>query len=493
MSMEPSRVVTCGPGWSMEEAAAWSSDDRISFQTSLPSHSDSVQLQVVEYAAPAPAPATHDKDCSYPIQVFKEAEQAFHADYSLDSMEQKIHRFPPSLVDVLDRYKVPVTVAIGPYHHGSHSGVMEAERVKHMAANQCIKDSGRSLQEMYNEVSFVSQVARSRYYDVASLREDDFLPMMFFDACFLVQFMRSYDEDSGHMDDALLGYFYANFERIYTDIMMLENQIPWVVVKTILSFMLPEPSLWPLKKFIVAMRSCLKNQGDEKQIEKDDIIVDPGYEPPHLLGLVWFYIVGENKKGEMPIGDQPMSLSMSVAELLDVGITLVPKTETEAGLVDMGLERKHHFFGVLSVPPLCLTDANATWLVNMAAFELCRTSDFDEIDDGNSAVCSYLQLFVMLLDKKQHVHDLRERGVIQGGGLTSSETLLFFICIGKNMRVGRNYLKIMVKVEDFKQKMTCCVKLWLSIKKNRTRIVTVISAIGVVIGILSSLPALKPR
>ncbi|XP_020195095.1 UPF0481 protein At3g47200-like [Aegilops tauschii subsp. strangulata] len=491
MSMEPSWVVTCDSGCSMEEAAAWS-DDRISFQTSLTSHSDSVQLQVVEYASPAltPAPTTHDT-CSDQDQVFKEAVEEVHANY-LEIMQKKMHKFPPSLADVDGRYRVPVSVAIGPYHNG-RPGMAEAEKMKNVAANQCVRDSTGSLQEMYNAVSFVSPDARNLCYqdESAKFRDDAFLPMMFLDACFLVQFMLWYQVEDGVIDLALDSYFYANFERIYTDIMMLENQIPWVVVQAILDFMPPGPS-WPLKKFIIAMRNCLKNQKDDDDDDESiDVVTDN--EPPHLLGLVWYYIVGENKKGEIPPGFRPMSLSMSVAELADVGITLAPMAKTEGGLVDMGLERKLPLSGVISVRPLCLTDANATWLVNMAAFELCRDYCFDDISDGNSAVCSYLQLFVMLLDKKEHVHDLREKGVIQGGGLTSEETLVFFIYIGKNMRVGRNYLKIMIEVEDFKQKMTCYLKLWLSIKKNRTRIMTVISAIGVVIGILSSLPALKPR
>ncbi|VAH00453.1 unnamed protein product [Triticum turgidum subsp. durum] len=437
MSMEPSWIVPCDSGWSMEEAAAaWSSEDRISFQTSLPSHSDSVQLQMVEYASPSLAPATHDNDSSYPIQVFEEAVEPFRADYS-DSMEWKMHKVPPSLIDVFPRYKEPLTVAIGPYHHGAHPGLLEAERMKHVAATQCMRESTRSLQEMYNAVFFVLPDARNLYHqdNPAKFRDDNFLPMMFLDACFLVQYMRWYYVNDDDMDEALNNYFFANYEHICTDIMKLENQIPWVVVQAIFHFMPAAPaSPWPWEDFVIAMRRGLKNQTDDRKSKEDGIVVVPEYKPPHLLGLVWFYVVGKDEKDELPLGNRPISLSMSVAELDAVGITFKPEAETEEGLVDMGLHSKPPFFGVLSVPPLCLTDRNATWLVNMAAFELCRASDFDDIADKNSDVCSYLQLFVMLLDQERHVHDLRAKGVIQGGGLTSKETLEFFTLIGKNMR-----------------------------------------------------------
>ncbi|XP_044953539.1 UPF0481 protein At3g47200-like [Hordeum vulgare subsp. vulgare] len=501
MSMEPSSwVVPCDSGWSMEEAAAaWSSDHRISFQTSLPSHSDSgMQLQVVEYAAPptATATATHDNDCSYPIQVFEEAVQPFRADY-LDSMERKMHKFPPSLIDMDGtRYTAPVIVAIGPYHHGN-SDVLEAEKMKHVAATQCMRESTRSPQEMYNAVFFVSPDARNLYYqdeeESAKFGDDNFLPMMFVDACFLVQFMRWYDVSEDDMDAALVIYFNANYEHICTDIMMLENQIPWVVVEAILGCMPPAPSPRPWEAFAIAMRRSLKNQADDAKSKMDDTVVARQYEPPHLLGLVWFYIVAKHKKEDLPSGDWPMSYSMTVAELADIGITFKPKKETEVGLVGMGLEKKPPIFRAISVQPLCLTNTNATWLINMAAFELCSTPDFENSYDENSDVCSYLQLFGMLLDQKKHVHDLREKDVIQGGGLTSKDTLEFFTLIGKNMRIGRSYLRLIKEIERFKQKRRISIKMWLFGKKHGRTIAAVISAIGVIIGILSSLQALKPR
>ncbi|KAF6992844.1 hypothetical protein CFC21_009800 [Triticum aestivum] len=508
MSMEPSSwVVPCYSGWSMEEAALWNSEDRISFQTSLPSHSDSVQLQMVEYAAPATPTPTQDNDCSDPtIQVFKEVVQSFHTDY-LDSMERKMHKIPPSLIGVGTWYIQPVTVAIGPYHHGLRPGLLEAERVKHVAATQCITDSGRPVQEMYDAVFAVSADAHSLYYpdELARFRDDDFLPMMFLDGCFLVQFMRCYGDDVDGMDEALNRYFCANYERIYTDIMMLENQIPWVVVQNILKFM-PEPSLW--EDFVAAMRAGMKNQMNSKKVPPIDVV--PTYEPPHLLGLVRFYIVGNNDdikvdRPTAPGGDKPMSLSISVAELADVGITIVPETE-KTGLVHMTLEKKRlvhrrlggkkfgFLFGDLRVPPLFPTDANATWLVNMAAFELCKTPDFEgaDVKDEDSAVCSYLHLFAMLLDQDEHVHDLRKTKVIEGGGLTSKEMLELFTGIGKNMRLGKCYLDIIIEIEKFKQRRSIWLKLYLFFIKHWTKIMAVVTVLGAVIGILSSLQALKP-
>ncbi|KAI5021287.1 hypothetical protein ZWY2020_055132 [Hordeum vulgare] len=351
-----------------ETAAACSSDNRISFQTSLPSHSDSgMQLQVVEYAATATATATHDI-CSETVQVFEEVTQVFNEKYFL-IMEEKMHKFPPSLVDVPDWYKVPATVAIGPYYHGK-PGLLAAEQVKHSAANQCIRDSPvASLQEMYNAVFAVLPDALNLYYqdELAKFRHDDLLPMMFIDACFLVQFMRWYYLPEGDMHQALESYFSANYERICTDIMMLENQIPWVVVKTIFNLMPPAPSPWlsPWERFVIVMRRGLGNQ--------------------------------------------------------------------------------------------------------------------------NSAVCSYLHLFAMLLDQKQDVHELQKEHVIEGGGLTSKLTLEFFASIGKNMRPGTFYLHTIKRIGKFRTDMSSLLRFILFLKRKRAKIMALISIIAAVVGILSSL------
>lgn len=76
---------------------------------------------------------------------------------------------------------------IGPYHHGQDH-LKPAEKAKHVAAYHCIRESGHSVQEMYDAVASLDQYARGLYDKdvVAGIGDDDFLPMMFYDACFLV-------------------------------------------------------------------------------------------------------------------------------------------------------------------------------------------------------------------------------------------------------------------------------------------------------------------
>lgn len=55
--------------------------------------------------------------------------------------------------------------------------------------------------------------------------------MMFFDACLLVQIMRSLSRDG--CDPKIYDFLSSNEGDIFHDIMLLENQIPWLVVKAV--------------------------------------------------------------------------------------------------------------------------------------------------------------------------------------------------------------------------------------------------------------------
>lgn len=126
-----------------------------------------------------------------PVHLFEKEAQEFTDD--MNTRKTKVSRYPESIRALGESYTVPTLVAIGPYHH-HRDKLKRAEKVKHVAACHCIRESGHSVQEMYKAVVSVGSYARSVYNsaDVEGISDDDFLPMMFYDACFLVQFMRIY-------------------------------------------------------------------------------------------------------------------------------------------------------------------------------------------------------------------------------------------------------------------------------------------------------------
>nr|CAB3492247.1 unnamed protein product [Digitaria exilis] len=404
------------------------------------------------------------------ICAFQGTAQEFKDD--MDTMRMKIHRYPASLRGFDEWYSVPRMVAMGPYHHGCvlQDHLKQVEKVKYVAAYHCVMESGHSLQEVYDAVVSAAHVAR-RLYDndlMAGISDGDFLPMMFYDACFLVQYMLWCTPAATEMEASLRSFFDFNRKVLRHDLMLLENQIPWLVVETVMRFRPVE-----LVDFVADWRHYLK---DRKVLEEKLIVLDNSYEPPHLLGLLRFYMVGRsNTRVHTRDKFNSISVSVSAIELAEIGITLTAKETRE--LIHMGISKKGILSAELSLAPLSLDDERASFLINMAALELCTTSNFGEAGDEDSAVCSYLLLLSMLVHREEDVQELRTKHLLQGGaGLINKDSLGFFTSLQSLPLRGLCYGRVMVEIE-----------------RNKRTILTAISVIGVLVSILGTLMSLKSK
>jgi hypothetical protein len=424
-----------------------------------------------------------------PIRVFEEATRKFEDD--MDMVKMKVHRYPQSIQGINDWYTVPTVVSIGPYHHGKRQ-FKKAEKVKHAAAYHCIKNSGRSVKEMYEAVvSVVLEIDARRLYDndvMEGIGDDQFLPMMFYDACFLVMYMLNM---SRKPCDALLRNFYeSNAYDIDHDIMLLENQIPWPVVEAVIKY-----TPVPLAQFVTNWKDgCLQ---DRFVVDVPTIVLDGSFKPPHLLGLLRFYIVGKRRRrsrDEVPGLEKMKSIAISVSaiELTEMGISL--RANETAELADMRLTKEWIYFAKLSMAPLSLNDSRASLLVNMAAHELCTVPDFWDdkaADDEDSAVCSYLLLLCMMMNREDDVQHLRTSGVLEGGaGLSNKQALDFFTSL-QSLRIGRCYGCVMAQIESYRIARPLRIKVYAFVYNNWKAIVAIGSVIGVVASILRAIKSLN--
>ncbi|KAJ1277068.1 hypothetical protein BS78_05G265700 [Paspalum vaginatum] len=441
-----------------------------------------------------------------PMRVFEVAAREFKVD--IDTMKMKIHRYPTSIREFKQFeqwFTAPRLVAIGPYHHGRNHQLTHAEKAKHVAAYHCIMESGHPVQEVYDAVVSAAHEARSLSLyakdAMAVIGDGDFLPMMFYDACFLVQYMAWYmntggsgDDETAVMDPSLRGFFDFNRKAILHDIMLLENQIPWRVVAAVLLFRPVD-----LASFVAQWKDYLQDRKHLVLQEKKPFVLDDGYEPPHLLGLLRFYIVGRSsaKRPTKPKIMSSISESVSAIELAEIGIELrANRAATE--IIHMGVTYRRGtaaLFAELSLPPLSLDDERASFLVNMAALELCTTSNFQEAEDEESAICSYLLLLAMLVDREEDVHELRKRRLLQGGGgLTNKEALEFLTGLQSlPLRGSSCYIRVMEEIEKYRINRPLQIMVHAFIYKHRTAIFTVFSVIGVLVSILGTLLSLKAR
>ncbi|CAL5010940.1 unnamed protein product [Urochloa decumbens] len=403
-------------------------------------------------------------------------------------MDKKIHRFPPSLHG-LKLYSTPKAVSIGPYHRDLIR-VKDMQKVKKVAAHHFVKQSGRPFKDIYKDVAEAAGAASDFYAsnEVQGMGDDEFANMMFLDGCFLLQYMVS--TGFGKLNPSLMSFFETNQAVISEDIMLLENQLPWVVLTTLREFMNP-PNPLLVKDFVAKMGRTLQARKD-----KEDEPFDYGsYSPPHLLGRLWYYKTTRQSPTDEVIIDvtdeviidvqdgKPMPKSISAIELAEIGIGL--KASKTAKFSDMDI-KKVPLFAKIVLAPLLLDQVRSSWLINMVAFEVCMSmGTAGRPDKPSPVVCSYLAILAMLMDREEDVHKLRADHIVQGE-LTNKEMLDFFKTVIKHISGGDPYLHIMEEVEDYKLKWWMWIIVYQFFYKNRKTIAAVLSAVGVLVGILKA-------
>jgi hypothetical protein len=296
----------------------------------------------------------------------------------------KLHRFPRGLRSIGDRYIVPSFVALGPYHHGL-THLQEAEEVKHAAAHDFCARSGHSVEEVHGKILSIVADARRCYADVVHFGDAEFAAMMFLDGCFLLEYMHLGSSDTVEEERALLmnSMVLSTGPCMLRDIFLLENQLPWLVLETLMEF------------GSVGVFEFVSEETAFYDISDRGLFVDETYRPPqpHILGLLRYYHINSMSTEDISYELTSCPVASSAIELAEMGIHLIASNHKTGFFADMSIQ-KRRIFGELSLKPLFLNDITACWFVNMAAFEACTSTRYP--NDG-FVISSYLSLLAMLM------------------------------------------------------------------------------------------------
>ncbi|KAF3341273.1 hypothetical protein FCM35_KLT10117 [Carex littledalei] len=130
--------------------------------------------------------------------------------------------------DITNCVFTPQVISIGPYHHGKNC-LAKMERHKSRFLQDFLsRDFGRSLEHHRNKLKKMEQMLRDDYETKFDLTSDQFVDMMILDGCFILElFIKIYNHTRDHeifKNESLLRY-------IKTDLLMIENQVPLLVLE----------------------------------------------------------------------------------------------------------------------------------------------------------------------------------------------------------------------------------------------------------------------
>ncbi|KAJ0582631.1 hypothetical protein HanHA300_Chr04g0154311 [Helianthus annuus] len=341
--------------------------------------------------------------------------------------QRRIERVPP-LIFKCEKGKrnqecyEPAVVSLGPYHH-NQTELAQAEKYKLITLEEfrlsCTKIT---MGDLYNKVFEVVEEARNCYIDGSTdgYTDEEFARMMLRDACFVLFFIEciSCAKNKVLLNNEHLGAL--GFANVVRDIFLLENQIPFVVLKVLLELRFPADNKGGediLNRFFNYLNYGEVITGGEKVLDHK--------QPLHLLELYRSYFIslkvslglGSTHSSKWPRKVKKVTESSedynyvkrnrsfaSVTELKAKGIFL-KRICNESSNEDIKF-LSHFCYGELELVRRAVSSNTKAIYLNMIAYEMCAHNPND------FRVSTYIRVMKSLVIQSGDVKELRNHNIL---------------------------------------------------------------------------------
>ncbi|XP_034225522.1 UPF0481 protein At3g47200-like [Prunus dulcis] len=445
------------------------------------------------------------------LEKFRE-EAAEEKRSSTENAKPKIQRVPFMLRDHknFEKYYEPRVAAIGPFHHGKPK-YEQAEKVKrHLAAN-FVKDSEQNDADLLKKVEENIKGLKECYDEEATKKYDDdsLAWMLFIDGCSTLEFIYKYEK---------LESFKIKRDQVAfaeQDMFLLENQLPYLLLKLLMSSSSKHEELKESIERFVQMHGVAppdenqKSQQDARKPEQKPPqpgagLARPGQhpavtninreenqhsqstaitikpkptepEPTHLLELLLTRMLGYAPRKSKPSVNLGAQSFRNVQELQAAGIHFRPSKEGSLlGNIDF---KSYICCGFLYLPKIKVDDSMGPKFMNLIAYEMCP--DFQ----NDFGVTSYISFLDSLIDHPDDVKHLRKKHILRNLLGSDEEVAQLFNEIGTDL-VPNNaiYRVLKSKIEDH------CQTMWKKrvakfFHEHFSRPWTILPFIGVLLGL----------
>ncbi|KAJ0052162.1 hypothetical protein Pint_02975 [Pistacia integerrima] len=308
----------------------------------------------------------------------------------------------------------PNAFSIGPFHYGANKQMEATQKIKLKYLRDLLSRSNNP-EELYSQLTetirSIQREVRGCYAgpleSCESCAEEAFVEILVLDGCFITElFRKDAKKELRDPDDPIFTISYLQ-EYLNHDLILLENQIPWMVLERLFSLtkLSPDESLIQLAlDFFGNISSSNKPSVTPNQFHEGKI------EIKHILDLLRYSLLlplSGKFQGE-PTGWEPFPCATKINE---AGITF------EKGMAGSILDIKFAN-GVLKIPPLLIHETTETILRNLISFEQC-CPNYPPI------VTSYAKLMDNLIETGKDVEILSEKNIIDSW-LNPEDTKQFF-------------------------------------------------------------------
>ncbi|KAF0897016.1 hypothetical protein E2562_031316 [Oryza meyeriana var. granulata] len=368
-----------------------------------------------------------DRKPTWVVEVERTLKEADAAAEASRWQRHSIYRVPACIKDIKPKAYQPQVVSLGPFHHGDPS-LAAMEDHKRRALRHLLRRTERPLEDFVAAVEAVAEQLETAYLDLGDewrsgeAARERFLEMMIVDGCFLLEVMRTaagkHVEDYAANDPIFSrhGVLYM-VPYIRRDMLMLENQLPLLVLERLLAVETERSNVHSLVSNddqINRMVLRFLSPSSRKPPTRSAL----GLHPLDVLRQSMLY--GEYQARRSPGEYAPdADIIRSAVELYEAGIRF-RRSRTDS-LHDI---RFRH--GVLTMPAVAVDDTTEYMLLNMMAFERLHPGA------GND-VTAYVFFMDNIIDSAKDVALLSSKGIIQNAVGSDKAVAKLFNSISKDV------------------------------------------------------------
>ncbi|GMN75675.1 hypothetical protein TIFTF001_056724 [Ficus carica] len=279
--------------------------------------------------------------------------------------------------------------------------------------------------------------ARAHYAGPIGMNENKFVEVLVLDGCFIIELFRKKAYEYLRDKDDPIFEMSCLLQFLFHDLIMLENQIPWVVLDTLfdLTFMTridETPLIQLTTEFFGTIFSTT-----QPSIDPQPLLSRPR-ESKHILdmlrnSLLWSY----SDLNTANLDWKPMP---SVTSLKEAGIEF--KSGNSKSILDIKFEN-----GVLEIPSLLIQETTEPLFRNLISLEQCCLS-------YQPVITSYAMLLDNLINTKDDVEILSQNEVLENW-LNVEEATQFF-----NKLYTDTYVKAYYYLQLTNQVDKYCKRSW---------------------------------
>ncbi|RDX78456.1 UPF0481 protein, partial [Mucuna pruriens] len=277
--------------------------------------------------------------------------------------EQSIYKIPHKIRQPNEQAYAPRVVSIGPIHTlfrpGGDHRLKPMEDLKLQYLKSFLNGTQLSVGECVSKLKEWETSIRRCYAKPIQHNSDDFLRMVLIDACFIIEhFLRYYSfQDWIKRDPLFLKPWLAN--DVALDLTLLENQLPFFVLKGLYNLAIAPHVSADLPSFVDVAFNYFKPH-NQQNIRPENVLVQ------HFTDLLRTFMLPSSFDLGLPERRVDIVEHLySASQLLDAG--LVFKVSPSKCLLDLKFHK-----GVLTMPCFKVHSSTEIFIRNIVAFEQCH-------------------------------------------------------------------------------------------------------------------------